>query len=64
MLEHHPDPPLLGLDEHSRPRHGKSGDGNAAGIGPLEAGNHAQQGRLARAARTEEGDDISLLESQ
>ena len=39
-------------------------DPHAAGVGPLEARDHAQQRRLARAARAEHGEEAAALEPQ
>ncbi|MCY1545954.1 hypothetical protein D9M68_819250 [compost metagenome] len=59
-LEHHVDRPLV---------RGQVGDVLAveedAPLGrPLEAGEHAQQGRLARSRTTEQGEDLALVDGQ
>ncbi len=59
LLEDHPDAPLFGLDHRAGTGNDPPGDGHRPGVGPLEAGDHPQQRRLAGSARTQEGDDLA-----
>ncbi|MNN60296.1 hypothetical protein D3C81_1754670 [compost metagenome] len=59
-LEHHVDRPLVGR---------QVGDVLAVQVdaprgGPLEAGEQAQQGRLAAAGAAEQGEDLALVDAQ
>ncbi|MCY1294112.1 hypothetical protein D9M70_433940 [compost metagenome] len=57
-LKHHADVALVGFQ---RPLV-LAVDHDRAGGGCLEAGDHAQDGRLAAAGRTQEGDEFALLD--
>jgi hypothetical protein len=59
VLEDHADPPVLRLDPGAVSRHRAARDRHAPRIGPLEAGDHAQQRRLARAAGPEQRDELA-----
>lgn len=59
-LEHHVDRPLVG--RHVGDVHAVEQD--APGGGTLEAGEHAQQGRLARTGAAEQGEDLTLVDGQ
>ncbi len=56
MLKDEADAALLGALEG----HVLVGDDDLAGVGALEAGDDAQQGRLARAARPQQGGETAL----
>ena len=64
VLEDHADPPVLGLDPHAVAGHGAARDRHAARVGLLEAGDHAQQRGLARAARPEQGHQLARGHAQ
>jgi hypothetical protein len=50
VLEHHPDPAALGRDKRAWGRQVPAVEPDPAGVGPLQPGDAAQQGRLAAAA--------------
>ena len=56
ILEHEPDPAAVrrNAGEVAAVEH------DAPGVGPLEAGDHAEQRALPRAARSQHGDDLAL----
>jgi hypothetical protein len=59
-LEHRPDRPRLGR------LGGEVGavEDDAAAVGQVETGDHAQQGRLAAAGRTEQGEELPRLDCE
>ncbi len=65
-LEHHPDVAAVGRDEHPAGRGGHQvlADPHLAAVGPLESGDAAQGGRLAAAARSEQRDQLAILDLQ
>jgi hypothetical protein len=62
VLEHHPDAALLGRHERSRPGDDLLADVYAARVGCLEAGDQAQQRRLAAARRAEHRHQLAALD--
>ena len=62
VLEDHADAAALGLFPDAVTRDRPAADGDGAGVGDLETGDDAQQGRLARAARSEERHQLALLD--
>jgi hypothetical protein len=64
LLKDHPDAALLGLHQQSRSHHGATGDGHAAPIGNLEAGDDAQESRLARAARPQQRHQVAVVHAK
>src|SRR5689334_16523182 len=54
LLEDHADPPLLRLEPLAVAGHEPAADPHAPGVRALEAGDHPQQRRLARAAGSEQ----------
>src|SRR5690606_12799295 len=58
VLEHEADAPTLRLHPRARGRDGPTRDGDTAGVGALEAGDQAQQRRLATTGGTEETQDL------
>ncbi len=57
VLEDHPHPPAFGRHVDTRGDDGLAADGHGAGVGPLQPGEGAEQGRLAAAARPQQGED-------
>ena len=64
LLEDHADPPLLRLDPVAVARHEAPADPHAPGVGALEARDHAQQRRLARAAGPEQRHQLAVPDAQ
>ena len=64
VLEHHPDPPLLGRNPGPGRRHGAPRDLDRSAVGALEAGDEPEQCRLPAARGAEEGDDLAALDAQ
>jgi hypothetical protein len=60
VLEDHADAPVLGLDPGAVACHRPPGDRHAARVRLLEAGDHAQERRLARPAGAEQRDELAL----
>ena len=60
VLEDHADAPALGLYPDAVARDGAAADGDRAGVGDLEAGDDAQQRGLARSARSEQRDQLTV----
>ena len=64
VLEHHADPALLGGDGPPRDRDRLAAQPDVAGMNRLEAGDSAQDGGLAAAARPEQADETSPADMQ
>ena len=59
VLEHHAHAAAVGRGPGAVAGDLRAVDLDAAGVGALEAGEHAQSGRLAAAGRAAEGDDLA-----
>ena len=64
VLEDHPDLAALGRHPGAVAGDGHARDLDGAGLGLLEAGDQAQQRRLAAAGRAEQGDELAALDAE